>query len=403
MAAGRGIPDATVGRGRRCAARRRLRRMLMIIFGAGATHGAIPGDEVAGRAADRSPPPVTASLFSREYAELAERYPSCIPIIARLRRSLAENRAKAIELEISRLAVEAGDDPEFARQFLSLRFYLAGVIESATQWWFEAVRGATHYVELLARVGAWRAKTQERVALVTLNYDRMLDLTLERQTGELFLTSARSFDAYINRDDWRLYKLHGSTSWCRVVDTGPGGIATRVATNIISRAETLDIQHGRLYPVPWEGQQLQLELRGTSSTRNVAVPAIAVPVDGKIDFECPADHAAGFRSDANLVTHLLIVGWRAAEPHVLETLKNINPHYHLAVVDPNSHQTYDALDAARINPGLGAVHTVANRAVTRTSWPSFEALLHDGGLDSWLARPIPWPGRHEHELTAWTA
>jgi hypothetical protein len=125
-------------------------------------------------------------------------------------------------------------------------------------------------------------------------------------------------------------------------------------------------------------------------------------VQGKMAFEWPPEHADGFRREAKDVTHLLIIGWRAAEPHALEALKEINPGYHLATVDPHSQQVHDALDDVRIDERPGAVPTIANRAVTRTSWPSFEALLHLSALDSWLDRPVPWPGPHDRGLTPWT-
>ncbi|MGI8412829.1 MAG: hypothetical protein ACR2QA_10140 [Solirubrobacteraceae bacterium] len=50
------------------------------------------------------------------------------------------------------------------------------------------------------------------------------------------------------------------------------------------------------------------------------VPALAIPMEAKTDFECPQSHLAALRSDLPAVRRLLIVGWRAAEPHVVDLL-----------------------------------------------------------------------------------
>jgi hypothetical protein len=47
---------------------------------------------------------------------------------------------------------------------------------------------------------------------------------------------------------------------------------------------------------------------------------LAIPVETKNDFECPAEHLAVLREFVPKVTKILIVGWRATEAHFLKLL-----------------------------------------------------------------------------------
>ena len=54
-------------------------------------------------------------------------------------------------------------------------------------------------------------------------------------------------------------------------------------------------------------------------------PALALPVNTKVNFECPPEHIAQLQADIPLVTKLLIIGWSATEPHFLEFWKQPRP------------------------------------------------------------------------------
>ena len=70
----------------------------------------------------------------------------------------------------------------------------------------------------------------------------------------------------------------------------------------------------------------------------VGIPALAVPMEGKTEFECPDEQIAALKGDLPKVTHVLIVGWRAAEPHAVKLLdgsgpqEGLMPGYSLGVV-----------------------------------------------------------------------
>jgi hypothetical protein len=50
-------------------------------------------------------------------------------------------------------------------------------------------------------------------------------------------------------------------------------------------------------------------------------PALAIPVEEKVDFECPPDHVTALEAFLPQVTKILIIGWRAAEKPFLNMLR----------------------------------------------------------------------------------
>ena len=50
------------------------------------------------------------------------------------------------------------------------------------------------------------------------------------------------------------------------------------------------------------------------------MPALAIPLVAKMDFECPKSHADVLRDSIPEVSKLLVIGWRGAERHFLDLL-----------------------------------------------------------------------------------
>jgi hypothetical protein len=61
---------------------------------------------------------------------------------------------------------------------------------------------------------------------------------------------------------------------------------------------------------------------GKSANGIPLVPAIAIPVETKTEFECPESHLDCLREMVDSVTKLLIIGWRGAENHFLRLLRD---------------------------------------------------------------------------------
>lgn len=348
----------------------------MIIFGAGASHGSQPfryeEDERLLAARDNLPwfprPPVTRGLFAERFGAYASKYPSCRPAIARLRQALFDRPESNIEQEIGALYQAAPTNPERARHLLALRYYLADVIENETTRWWSLFHGFTYYTDLLERLGTWRSGSGEDIVLVSFNYDRLLERSLEAQVGNWALTT---FDSYVDRDDWRLYKLHGSTAWHRIV---PSDIPRADPRTVIAHAAEIDVTRG----------ELCVDSHGPTETTGeptIALPGIAVPTDLKQTFECPANHLARFVAEIGKVDRLLTIGWRGAEPHAVELLaEHIRPGYELAICDIGEDD-------------ITAIHANLRLAGRRGRGPhhfvdGFAGLLRSDDLERWLDLPI---------------
>jgi hypothetical protein len=348
--------------------------MLMVVFGAGASYGSRPETGPRARASpvEHVRPPLTDELLSGRHGTFAARYPSSRPAIVALRRARAEGPDTPIESAIGDLYEAAAHNPERARHLLALRFYLCDLVGTVSTEWWDRLDGFTHYTELLDRIGTWRLKTDEPVVLVTFNYDRLLDLTTEAQVGDWRLGG---FPSYIGRSDWQLLKLHGSVGWARVL-YDLENVDHNQANEVISRSGGVDFDRGDLRPRPWS----QAIVPGERNA--VAVPGIAVPTTLKQDFQCPKEHVETFKKAVGEVDRLLTVGWRAAEPHVLELLaQSIPPGYHLAICD----RSEDDIHAIRDNLGLAARRSPEPQAFTG----GFTGLLDADRLEQWLSLPAP--------------
>jgi hypothetical protein len=347
--------------------------MLMVVFGAGASYGSRPerGPLEAPMPFEPERPPLTAELLSENHGVFAARYPSSRPAIVALRRSLLEDPNNTIEAAIGDLYEAAASNPERAKHLLALRFYLCDLVETVSNKWWDDLQGFTHYAELLDRIGTWRRRTREPVVLATFNYDELLERSLEGQVGDWRLIG---FKSYVARADWQLFKLHGSVGWSLVLK-GWELDDPSAPNEIIAQSGGVDFDRGEMRPLPWSRAIQAGEVA-------VAVPGLAVPTVLKQRFQCPPDHVDRFEAEIGRVDRLLTIGWRAAEPHVLELLtKRISPGYHLAICD----RTNDDVQAILDTLGFAAERSRDPRAFTG----GFTGLLKGNQLEQWLNLPLP--------------
>jgi len=112
----------------------------------------------------------------------------------------------------------------------------------------------------------------------------------------------------------RRFKLPGSINWARVV-ASPISYSDinewAVAREHIERAAELQITN----------RFVLADQRPCGVLSHEAlVPAIAIPVEQKAYFECPARHLSELEKLLPDVDRLLLIGWRATEDHFLSLL-----------------------------------------------------------------------------------
>jgi hypothetical protein len=188
---------------------------LVVIFGAGAsfdsadTDWTYDGADLPAHAV--LPPPLAAHLVSPLFDHTAAEFPVCRPIIDRLRRRIGPNEPGSLEQELAALYEDTS--PARRQQLMGFRFYLHKVISDTTDKWVRDTNGFTRYVSLLDEICVWQRTAEARVDLVTFNYDILIDDAVKDAVPGWDMT--RDLDTYINRLDYKLFKLHGSTRWSR--------------------------------------------------------------------------------------------------------------------------------------------------------------------------------------------
>jgi hypothetical protein len=368
--------------------------MLMVIFGAGASY-----DSSLGEANDEAKrPPLAQQLFDDRavFNRAVTAYPACRPLVGHLRDLAKSKTPPVLEDVLAQIVERAEQNPETKRQLLALRFYLRDAVARQTSDWLAEIAGFSNYGRLLRRIGEWRAQSREQVVLVTFNYDVMLDSALAEQmaTGQPF----HDLKDYVDRDDWKLCKLHGSTDWVRRIRVHDSAAGDNNAAYAIGSAGDLDLTMGEIVRQPL----LETIDQRDGAHIEVAVPAIAVPTTGKSTFETHQTHLQAFDAAIPKVDRLLIVGWRGIEQHVLDRIKTINPHYALGIVDPKAKDVFAQLEGASImDLGAGRTANVGNRAVRRYTWAGFSELVRDDDVDQWLRIQLPTDSFRGTELQPW--
>ncbi len=290
--------------------------MLMIVFGAGASYDSAPShptlkNEDWHRYQYRLP--LADQLFEERplSAKIARHFPRLLPIIPELRHLKPDS---SVEHELEKLREEAVDHPDVTKQLAAVRFYLQWMIwECQRKWNAETTGGVTNYRTLLNQIE--RHRRGERVCLVTFNYDTLLE--------EAFTSINKRFDsvkAYVSGTRYSIFKLHGSVNWVHDLNSPMPIESDNVSmANKAIEDNSLDVSN-RYYVVP-EGQ---LPISSTpllgKPDHKVVVPAIAIPVEKKNQYECPPTHVDALTSLIPQIDRLVMIGWRGHEENFVNLL-----------------------------------------------------------------------------------
>lgn len=152
----------------------------------------------------------------------------------------------------------------------------------------------------------------ETVCLVTFNYDTMLEAALLESVG----IEVRSIGDYVASKSHKVIKLHGSVNWGREVEPPVDHVGSvsdeRLVLELIDRAATLKVTER--YHVVNQRPIVRLD------PQRPLVPAIALPLQRKGAFECPAEHLKALDECLPEVQRLLVIGWRATDAPFLKLM-----------------------------------------------------------------------------------
>jgi len=234
-------------------------------------------------------PPLAEQLVSTRYDALAAKIPACRPIVRQLRDSQGDEEPQALETALAEIAERAQHSLERRRQLVAFRFHLWQLIaEEVDRRCMAATAGQTHYMSLLNHLLDLQQSIGQRVLLATFNYDILLDSTVRDVITVWRLDGG--FDSYIERPDFRLFKLHGSTTWARRFEANTAGMSGSLAHDFfIQRAYEQGDHLGDLVAHAPDER--------VGPNGEVDLPAMAVPVANKKTFECPDRHMWALKQD----------------------------------------------------------------------------------------------------------
>lgn len=300
--------------------------MILIIFGAGASFDSLPSRPPSLFPRDTMPDrmPLASELFLDEgiFQKALARFPRCKPIVPYLQNPSSRSN---IETTLEGLQAETETYPERIHQLAAVRYYLHYVIWECEQAWNKITSGVTNYVTLLDQVRK-SLKANETVSIVSFNYDRMIEDALE--TVGVKITKLPD---YIRHGTFKLYKLHGSVHWGRIIyqprDFHPLMNAWETVDHVVQHADKLELTD-------------QFRLVNEHPMRNqdddYLFPALAMPVQEKSEFECPVAHLKSLKNALPHITKAIVVGWKAADLHFLRLLKGLlKPDLPVCVVSEN--------------------------------------------------------------------
>lgn len=328
--------------------------MLMVIFGAGASFDSAPSYPnrytrgLSGPGTDVvyvSRLPLADELFDDrpEFAAAMTRFPECQPIIPLLRHRRDDAPVEAV---LERLQSEAETYPEGHRQLAAIRYYLQVMIWHCEAKWQTIHNGVTNYKALLDQIHRQLAKVQ-KVCLVTFNYDRMLEAALPTVGIRI-----ESINDYVNSSEYKIIKLHGSVDWGRVIDKLPFRDLHAL------QPDQVPAQVIRLAPELLIGQSVRRNFvlvrrcPMDKSNDTAVYPAIAIPVERKLDFECPDYHLEVLKKCIRETRRLLLIGWRATDEPFLKLLRENLPSHILVMVVAGSREEAERIVERLRNTGM---------------------------------------------------
>ncbi len=301
--------------------------MILVIFGAGASYDSIPSLPLTYSVNRKLPSrlPLANELFDDRvmFNEKLVLFPQCKALIPKLR---SESN---IESALQKYFNDSKDDLFRKQQLAAIRYYLQAMIWDCEESWYKSAYGITNHNTLIDHL---RLVKDQGICIVTFNYDRLIEKALLSIDLKIeFLPD------YISDEHFKLFKLHGSVNWVHPIKypLSPAEssrpefeIISEIIRNISNLPISEDIEIIRNIPTAIIEKKYTRIYEGSRSDQHIdrlgAFPAIAIPLEEKSKFECPAIHIETLASMIPKVDKILVIGWRATESLFLELLsKNL--------------------------------------------------------------------------------
>lgn len=368
------------------------------MLGAGASHDCIPdwqlldpdpGIDTPGlpiRPLSTATPPLTQDLAkATPLAGWAlDRWPEARPAIGHLRATLDDarepystNEVKSLEASLAKFVEEGSTINENLRSVLGFRFFIRDLIWASTNYMMasDVTAGVTNYTYLVQSLLKWASRGERCVVITSFNYDLLLERAMESSWG----FDPTKMDSYLSHRTINLLKPHGSVQWEWPVKNGIrlGGSPTRHGRASIRAALENGEDRSNIIVRP----HATFERYESEPHRQLAVPAMALPIDGKSELCWPTEQASRFQSLIGTVTHFITIGWRGLEEHFTPNLRPIVKSDARALIvtkDPNDCEGHEIAHRLRVK-------TDSSMSNWEVASSGFTDLIRSSTLDDFLS------------------
>lgn len=282
----------------------------LIIFGAGASY------DYSTVAGDRKISPLTNNLVDQKFInlDLLKKFPGVNSLLTELLDDV-RNKRKSFEQALTDLEKGLDKNSPMRKSIVALSFYLKSLFKNVSENILDDEMALMHQIN---NYGAIVNKIEHycdgKACVVTFNYDSLFE---QMVNGNSFI----DINDYVNRDI-KVIKPHGSHDWVYLI--------TRRQSGYIFQEDQSTFDWATQYP-----DRLELtknihpyhEKQAREFRDSYQVPAIAIPLVGKEAYICPPFHVKRITEILPDVDRVLIVGWKAADPLLLELLKEHLPKY----------------------------------------------------------------------------
>jgi hypothetical protein len=277
---------------------------IVIILGAGASHDYFSFEH--GNFHDAGKPPLANELVYPEKlnAKIAGRYPDVNDLLADVVTPVM-NKEKSLEEALKNIKDNFGAHDHRKKQLIAFQFYLRDLFAEISS----KCHPFNNYKILYNKI---RDHNNGQACIATFNYDTLL----ERSIGNI---GYGEHSSYI-KNPIKIIKLHGSHDWAYIGDKKRKKLLFQDITDsyqyLTTYPEHMDKLHARQDVYPYHISELGKE------DDLFQFPAIAIPLPEKQDFICPERHVEILKAELINVDKILIIGWRAGDPYLIELMEN---------------------------------------------------------------------------------
>lgn len=347
----------------------------MFVFGAGASAFCQFGKNSANFRSSELRPPIGFELFDETYESIISNYPGVKDTIP-----FFEMHGNDIEvcLELEWFELIKSYNPQIASRHINIQYYLQDLFCQISKNVVDKYWRTNLYSLFATKLQKYLSpNADERIAIISFNYDTILDAFLERIFGFKFNTNQDYID-YNNRPVI-LFKPHGSCNWGwpfkeeTLLDYKGEPIHQYLYNKQFDMStifyQLLGSFSDMVYKRAW-GIEMQNNIDGlgklTYNKNKIKVisenkeekcyPALLLPYRDKDEFLMHYDHQHTMRWFSQEVEELYLIGWKGNEDVFNRMLKsNIQKLKKIVIVNPDEKIVLENLkkhDLVKIKPTI---------------------------------------------------